>query len=165
MDFGLKDRTALVTGGSRGLGKAICMSLAQEGANIAINYRDNKEKANLLASEIKDRYGVRDISVQGNIGCEDDVKHIFREVLNQFPGMDMLVNNAGICPASMVKDMTLDVWNSVISTNLTGTFLTCREMVNSLIIRGIPEICEIYPPGCIQWVETGKSTTLPVKEE
>ena len=55
MDFGLKDRTALVTGGSRGLGKAICMSLAQEGANIAINYRDNKEKANLLASEIKDR--------------------------------------------------------------------------------------------------------------
>lgn len=158
MDFRLKGRTALVTGGTRGLGKAICMSLAQEGANIAINYKDNIEKANLLASEIKDRYGVSAITVQGNIGCEEDVKHIFTEVLDQFPGMDILVNNAGICPVSMVKDMTLEEWNSVIRTNLTGTFLTCREMVNLLIIRGIPgNIVNISSQAAYNGSKTGKS--------
>lgn len=121
MDLGLKGRTALVTGGSRGLGKAICMYLAQEGANIAINFKNNIEKANLLVSEIQDRYGVNAITVQGSIYCEDDVKRIFREITDQFPGMDILVNNAGICPVSMVKDMTLEEWESVIQTNLTGT--------------------------------------------
>ena len=158
MDLGLKGRTALVTGGSRGLGKAICMSLAQEGANIAINYKNNMEKANLLASAIKDIYGVSAITVQGNIDCEEDVKNIFREVSDQFPGLDILVNNAGICPVSMVRDMTLEEWDSVIRTNLTGTFLTCREMVNSLIIRGMPgNIVNIASQAAYNGSKTGKT--------
>ncbi len=158
MDLGLKGRTALVTGGSRGLGKAICMYLAQEGANIAINFKNNIEKANLLVSEIQDRYGVNAITVQGSIYCEDDVKRIFREVTDQFPGMDILVNNAGICPVSMVKDMTLEEWESVIQTNLTGTFLTCREMVNSLIIRDMPgNIVNIASQAAFNGSKTGKS--------
>ena len=140
MDFGLKGRTALVTGGSRGLGNAICMSLAQEGANIAINYKNNMEKANLLASEIKDRYGVSAITVQGNIDCEEDVKHIFREVSDQFSSLDILVNNAGICPVSMVKDMTLEEWNN----NQGNT----------------RKYCEYSLPGCIQWVENRKVPLL-----
>ena len=158
MDLGLKGRTALITGGSRGLGKAICMYLAQEGANIAINFKNNIEKANLLASEIQDRYGVSAITVQGSIYCEEDVKRIFREVTDKFPGMDILVNNAGICPVTMVKDMTLEEWDSVIQTNLTGTFLTCREMVNSLIIRDMPgNIVNIASQAAFNGSKTGKS--------
>ncbi|NLE25658.1 MAG: 3-oxoacyl-ACP reductase FabG [Clostridiaceae bacterium] len=158
MDLGLKGRTALITGGSRGLGKAICMYLAQEGANIAINFKNNIEKANLLASEIQDRYGVSAITVQGSIYCEEDVKRIFREVTDKFPGMDILVNNAGICPVTMVKDMTLEEWDSVIQTNLTGTFLTCREMVNSLILRGMPgHIVNIASQAAFNGSRTGKS--------
>ena len=158
MDFGLKGRTALVTGGSRGLGSAICISLASEGANIVIIYKNNTDKAILLASEIKDRYGVGAITVQGNIDCEEDVKHIFEEVSDQFPALDILVNNAGICPVSMVKDMTLEEWDSVIRTNLTGTFLTCREMVNLLIKRGMPgNIVNIASQAAYNGSKTGKS--------
>lgn len=158
MDFGLKGKVALVTGGYRGLGRAICLNLASEGASIAINYRKDLDKANLLALEIKERYGSCAIPVQGDITCEEDVKRIFNEVTEQLPGLDILVNNSGICPVSMVKDMTLEEWENVIRTNLTGTFLTCREMVNLLLKRGIPgNIVNIASQSAYNGSKTGKS--------
>ena len=158
MDLALKGRSALVTGGYRGLGRAICLCLASEGTNIAVNYRNNAENAALLASEIKDRYGVSAIPVQGDITCEEEVKRIFREVEEQLAGFDILVNNSGICPVSMVKDMTLEEWETVIRTNLTGTFLTCREMVNSLLKKGSPgSIVNIASQAAFNGSKTGKS--------
>lgn len=158
MDFGLKDKVALVTGGSHGLGKAICLNLAQEGTDIAINYRKDPEKARLLAQEIKEKYGVKAICVKGDVASEEDVKQIFGEIIIQLGRIDILVNNSGICPISMVKDMSLSEWESVISTNMTGTFLTSREIINLLITQNKPgKIVNIASQSAFNGSKTGKS--------
>lgn len=158
MDLNLKDKIALVTGGTRGLGKAICLNLASEGATIVVNYRHDLAKAKDLIAEIKDKYNVKAIFVKGDITIEADVKRIFQEILSEFPKIDILVNNSGICPISMVKDMSLDEWESVIKTNLTGTFLTSREMVNILLDQKQPgKIVNIASSAAFIGSKNGKS--------
>lgn len=158
MDLSLKNKIALVTGGSHGLGKAICLSLASEGADVAVNYRKSSGQANALVEEIIQRYGVHAIAVQGDVTSEEDVKRIFSETLGKLSGLDILVNNSGICPTSMVKDMSLEEWESVIRTNLTGTFLTCREMINILLSQGRKgNIINIASQSAYNGSKTGKS--------
>jgi 3-oxoacyl-[acyl-carrier protein] reductase len=158
MDLHLKDKVALVTGGSHGLGRAICLNLAAEGATVAVNYRSDAGKALALAAEIAEKYGTQVMSVHGDVTCEADVKRIFAEVAGRFSRVDILVNNSGICPVAMVKDMSLKEWEEVIRTNLTGTFLTCREMVNSLIRSGLPgKIVNIASQSAFNGSKTGKS--------
>jgi 3-oxoacyl-[acyl-carrier protein] reductase len=158
MDLGLKNKVALITGGSHGLGRAICLNLASEGAAVVINYRREPEKAIALADEIKEKYGVAAITVKGDVTSEKDVKSIFCEILNQWSGIDILVNNSGICPVTMVKDMPLAEWEDVIRTNLTGTFLTCREMVNTLIMLNRPgKIINIASQSAFNGSKTGKT--------
>ena len=158
MDLNLNNKIALVTGGSRGLGKAICLNLASHGATVAVNYRQDPAKAKDLITEIKEKYNVKVISVKGDITVEEDVKSIFQEILKEFSKIDILVNNSGICPISMVKDMSLTEWESVIRTNLTGTFLTCREMVNILISQKKPgKIVNIASASAFTGSKNGKS--------
>lgn len=158
MEFALKGKAALVTGGAQGLGRAICLTLAREGADIAVNFRRNEQKAKELSDEITEKYGVRVIPVKGDITRETDVIRIFEEVTNKFSRLDILVNNSGICPVSMVKDMSLEEWENVIRTNLTGTFLTCREMVNILIKQNRPgRIVNIASQSAFNGSKTGKS--------
>lgn len=158
MDLGLKDKVALVTGGSHGFGKAICFNLASEGVIVAINYRRDPQKVNSVIKEIKGKFGVEAIAVKGDITKEEDVKRIFCEVVSKLSKVDILVNNAGICPVSMVKDMSLEEWESVIKTNLTGTFLACREMVNTLINKSMPgKIVNIASQAAFNGSRTGKS--------
>lgn len=158
MDFKLSNKVALITGGARGLGKAICQNLAAEGSDIAINYRKGPEGAWLLAEELKEKYGVKAICVKGDVTSEEDVKRIFREILSQLGRIDILVNNSGICPVSMVKDMDSAEWNSVLSTNLTGAFLTSREMINILIAHNkCGRIVNIASQSAFNGSKTGKS--------
>lgn len=158
MNLNLNGKVALVTGGARGLGKAICLQLASEGVLVAVNYRNNPERASDVAKEIHEAYRTRAITVKGDITVEEDVVTIFREVLNEFGTIDILVNNSGVCPISLVKDMTLDEWQRVITTNLTGTFLTCREMVNILLDRDKPgKIVNIASSAAFIGSKTGKS--------
>jgi 3-oxoacyl-[acyl-carrier protein] reductase len=133
VDLNLGNKIALVTGGYRGLGKAICLNLAREGADVVINYRKDPKSANDLVSEINEKYGRNAVAIKADITNEDDVKKLFAGILEKYSALDILVNNSGICPVSMVKDMSLEEWESVIKTNLTGTFLTSREMINYLI--------------------------------
>lgn len=133
MELDLKGKTSFVTGGTRGLGRAICFALAGEGVNLAVNYRNDKHVAELLTAELIEKFGVKAITVFGDVSSEDQVCRMFDEAASHFAKIDILVNNAGICPVNMIKDMSLEEWDRVISTNLTGTFLTCREMVNRLI--------------------------------
>jgi len=158
MDLGLKGKVALVTGGSHGLGRAICLNLAAEGANVAVNYRKDPEKARALVDEIGKMYGTAAIAVRGDITAEADVKRIFREVIDRLSGIDILVNNSGVCPISLVKDMSLEEWEGVIKTNLTGVFLTSREMVNALIGMNKPgKIVNIASQAAFNGSKTGKS--------
>jgi len=145
MDLNLEDKVAIVTGGSRGLGRAVCLALAAEGARVAIHYYRNVEKghdfvheANEAAREIETRYGRGSLCVGGDMTSEADIKDIFRRTLEEFGKIDILVNNVGIWPTSYVKDMSEEEWSMTLRVNLTGSFIACREMVNYLLSAGRP---------------------------
>lgn len=138
MDLNLKDKVALVTGGSRGLGRGICLSLAGEGVSVAVNYRRSKDKADAVVEEIKSAHGVDALAVCGDVAKEADILEIFRRVEEHFSQIDILVNNAALCPTCKVKDMTVEEWSRTIDVNLTGTFLASREFVKRLIAAGRP---------------------------
>jgi len=143
MDLNLRDKVALVTGGSRGLGRAICMALAAEGAKVAINYYKNtKEKVDLLgeavavADEIRETCGVEALPVPGNVGAADEVAAMFDTAEASLGPIDVLVNNAGVWPTAYVADMSEEEWNATMQVNLTGAFLTCREAVRRWLAAG-----------------------------
>ena len=136
MDLKLNHKVALVTGGSRGLGRAICLGLAAEGAKVAVNYRRNADKAEAVVREIGSIYGTEALAVKGDVSKEGDVQGMFRLTEERFSQLDVLVNNAAVCPTCPVKDTTLDQWADTLQVNLTGTFLACREMVRRLLAAG-----------------------------
>ncbi len=143
MDLHLKNQVALVTGGSRGLGEAICLGLAEEGARVAINYyRDTAKgidlgnEATAVALRIKSQFGLEALTVPGDVSRLDEVLEMFDRTEAALGPIDVLVNNAGIWPTSTVKDMSEDEWHATLEVNLTGPFYTCREAVRRWLDRG-----------------------------
>jgi 3-oxoacyl-[acyl-carrier protein] reductase len=133
MDLHLKNRTALVTGASHGLGAAVCRGLAAEGARIAVNYRRKPEIAQALVEEITATFDVEAVAVEGSVSEKEQVTAIFNTVEERLAPVDVLINNAAICPSSYVKDTSAEDWQATIQTNLSGTFYTCQEMVRRLL--------------------------------
>ena len=133
MDLELSGKTALVTGGARGLGRAICLALAAEGARVAVNYRRDAEAAEAVVEEIQRQYNVEALVVPGDVSRERDVQEMFRQVEDQFSLVEILVNNAAVCPTCPLHELSLAQWEETLAVNLTGTFLTCREMVRRLL--------------------------------
>lgn len=129
MDLGLKEKVAIVTGGARGLGRAICLSLAAEGAHVAVNYRRETAKAEELVQEIAEKYGVKAVAIQADMGEAKGISTLFEATHKALGPVDILVNNAAIWPGSFVREMSLEEWDKTIQVNLTGSFLTCREAV------------------------------------
>lgn len=138
MDLNLKDKVALVTGASHGLGKTTSLLLAAEGAKVVVNYRRNPDKANQVVEEIAAGYGVQALAVLGDVGKEDDVKAMFEKIDETFGRIDILINNAAFCPTGQVAEMTEETWNHTLQVNLTGTFLCSREFVKRLLERNQP---------------------------
>jgi len=138
MDLDLKDKVALVTGASHGLGRATALLLAEEGAKVVVNYRSSAERADEVVGEIKDKYGVEAISIFADMSKEDDIMAMFEEIDEAFGRIDILINNAAYCPICQVADMTEKMWNYTLQVNLTGTFLCCREFVKRLLDGGQP---------------------------
>jgi acetoacetyl-CoA reductase/3-oxoacyl-[acyl-carrier protein] reductase len=114
-------RTALITGGSRGIGRAIAMELAKEGARVAINYASNDAKAKEVADEINGEGGTC-ITVKCNIADAKEARAMVEHVASEFTHLDVLVNNAGITRDSLLPRMTDEQWVEVIHTNLNGCF-------------------------------------------
>jgi len=136
----LKGQSALVTGGSSGIGEAIAHYLAKAGAAVAINYNSSPEPAQKLADTIQTEGG-RAIAVKANVSQEDDVKAMFSQVCQEFDTIDILINNSGIQKDAPFLEMTLEQWNQVIAVNLTGQFLCARAAAQEFLRRGIrPEI-------------------------
>jgi acetoacetyl-CoA reductase len=117
----LEGKTALVTGASRGIGRAIAVELAREGAKVAINYQSNEGKAQEVAVEIS-KLGGTCIQVKANLADPKEARAMVKRVADQFGHLDILVNNAGITRDKMLKKMTDEDWQEVIQTNLNGVF-------------------------------------------
>tara|TARA_A100001037_G_scaffold35203_1_gene27351 strand:+ start:1851 stop:2603 length:753 start_codon:yes stop_codon:yes gene_type:complete len=127
-DLELQGKTALVTGASKGIGKASALKLASMGANVAVNYYSSKNEALDTVKQIKS-LGVDSIATQANVGKLDEVDLMISEVTNKFEKIDILVNNAGIIHDGLLLRMSDDAWANVIDTNLNGTFYCSRAAI------------------------------------
>jgi len=126
----LKGMHILVTGGSRGIGAAIAHEAANRGARVAITYNSNRESAE---KAVRDFSGEGHLVVSMNISNEDSVKKGISEVMEHFPTLDGLVNNAGVTKDQLILRMKADDFDSVINTNLRGSFLCTREAVKLML--------------------------------
>ncbi|GAA0238317.1 SDR family NAD(P)-dependent oxidoreductase [Haladaptatus pallidirubidus] len=130
--FKLDDRTAVVTGGNRGIGRAIANALAEAGADIVIANR-NPESGEATADEIASATGVGTFAVECDVTDEDATTAMVEQTVERFGGVDVLVNNAGIVVHEAMETMTLEEWYAVIETNLTGAFLCSRAAGREMI--------------------------------
>lgn len=119
------EKTALVTGASRGIGRAIALALAKEGYAVAVNYAGSREAAKAVRDEIT-AAGGRAFILQGDVSSAEDVDRIFKTVKEEFGFLDVLVNNAGITRDSLLVRMKENQWDEVIDTDLKSNFLTVK---------------------------------------
>jgi len=117
----LKGKTAIVTGGSLGIGSAIAVVLGREGANVALNYRKHSEEAERVAGEVE-AAGGKGIAVQADVSSFDDAQAMVAKVREVFGGLDILVNNAGVNRDRTIWKMSEEEWDTVIAINLKGYF-------------------------------------------
>lgn len=131
--FDLSGRTALVTGGSRGLGRAIALAFARQGADVAVNYRGNEDAAEAVATEIRG-LGRRAVTIQGDTsGGRDACEAIVAAAIDGLGSVHVLVNNAGITRDNLLMRMDADEWDSVIGTNLAGPFWMTRAVARPMV--------------------------------
>ncbi len=132
MSTGLAGRTALVTGAGRGIGRAIALALANNGADVACNYSTSAEAATLLCQQIEG-LGVRAAAVQGDVARIEEVERLVAQVLDRFTRIDILVNNAGIARDRLLLRMQDADWDAVLNTNLRGAFLCTRAVLRGMV--------------------------------
>ena len=132
----LKGQTALVTGASSGIGKAVAIALGQAGADVVVNYVGATAAADEVAAAVADS-GVRALAIRADVSQESEVEPMFAKMFKEFGTIDILVNNAGLQKDAPLDEMTLAQWNTVISVNLTGQFLCAREAVREFKRRGV----------------------------
>jgi len=140
----VNDRVALVTGGTRGIGAAICHQLAAGGADVAAGYWRGQEGAEKFAASMAAEYPGRRITVHhGNIGEASDCRRVLNEVIDQHGRLDVLVNNAGITIDRTVAKMTDEDWQKVIAVNLSGAFFMAQAALEHMLERGTGRIISV----------------------
>jgi 3-oxoacyl-[acyl-carrier protein] reductase len=131
MAVDLKDRTAVVTGSSKGIGYAIAESLARAGANVVVSAR-NAAEVDEAARRLNGLGAGRVIGIPADVGRHDDVRRLIGGTVEAFGGLDILVNNAGIGRFGTVDEVTPEAWDQLIATNLSGVYYCCHEAVAHL---------------------------------
>jgi len=142
MDLKIKDKVAIVTGSSSGVGKAIAFALAGEGAKVVINYLKNQSKgldfvndANAVVAEIKQRFGTAAVAIPADLAYEDQIIAMFDQAEEQLGPVDILVNNAAYLPKGPLTGYSVEEWNYTFQVNVTGSFVACRELIKRLRAR------------------------------
>jgi acetoacetyl-CoA reductase/3-oxoacyl-[acyl-carrier protein] reductase len=138
----LHGRVAFVTGGTRGIGAAICRSLAEQGAAVAAGYSRDREGAEAFIDKLRDE-GLKGSIHQGNVGSGEDCRRTVGEVIEQHGRLDILVNNAGITIDKTVLKMTDEDWYRVLAVNLSGAFFMSQAVLPHMIERGSGRIVNI----------------------
>jgi 3-oxoacyl-[acyl-carrier protein] reductase len=123
----LSGKSAIVTGASRGIGRATALRLAEAGANVAVNYLQNKNAAEEVAEECR-KFGVKAITVQADVANFADAQRLTETAVAEFGTVDILVANAGIWEGSPIEEMPEEIWDKVIDANLKGTFTVCKTV-------------------------------------
>ena len=128
----LNGLTALVTGGSRGIGRSVCLELGLAKANVVVNYNRNKEAADTTVQEIIS-LGGQAIAVEGNVADSGDVQDLIKTVQEHFNGLDILINNAGITRDTLLLRMSEEDWDTVHQTNLLGAYLVTKAALRPIL--------------------------------
>ena len=139
--FDLTGRVAIVSGGSMGLGRQMAEGLAEMGANLVLCAR-KKERCEEVAEGLRSR-GVRTLALGCDVRVRAAIQEVVDEALAKFGRIDILVNNAGVSWGASVEEMTLEQWDRVLSTNLTGTFLFCQAVGKTMVAQGSGKIINI----------------------
>lgn len=135
-------KTVLVTGASRGIGKAIAVKFAKKGYNVAINCLRREEELSRTKAEIE-AYNVNCLSFLGDIGEQEQCEALFKQIKKQYGGLDVLVNNAGISYIGLLQDMKPADWDLMIRTNLTSVFHCCKLAIPQMLEKGQGKIVNI----------------------
>ena len=134
----LNNQVAIVTGASSGIGTGVAVALAEAGATVVVNYHSDAEEAEQVVSHIKEKGG-KAVAIKADVSKEDQVQEMFRQTIEQFGTLHILVANSGIQQDATLVDMTLEQWQKVIDVNLTGQFLCAREAAREFIKRGVQQ--------------------------
>jgi 3-oxoacyl-[acyl-carrier protein] reductase len=130
----LRETVALITGGNTGIGRAVALAYAQEGADVAIGYVEREDEARALVEEVE-RRGRRALAVRADVTVEAEVQGLVRGVVERLGRIDVLVNNAGIQRPQAITEMTVADWDRMIGVHMRGAFLCCREVAAHMIPR------------------------------
>ncbi len=128
----LRGKTAIITGGSRGIGRACCLAFAREGANVVFTYNKSQDQAKQVAQEIE-RSGAKVLSFQADVKDYSQCRKVVEETLKTFAKLDVVLNNAGIIRDKALMMMTHEDWKDVLDTNLGGTFNMTRAAITTLL--------------------------------
>ena len=137
------NKTALITGASRGIGNAIATRLAKEGYSLVINCCHSEDSLLQFKKELENTYHISVIASVGNIGDYNYVCQLFEEISKHFEGIDILVNNAGISHIGLLHDMSFDEWQNLINTNLSSAFYTAKQAIPYMLSQKRGKIINI----------------------
>ena len=149
MQLHLNGKLALVTGGSRGIGREISLLLAQAGAEVIINYRQSKDKAESLLEEITGQGGKAEL-FQADVSKPEDIQRLFEHIRGKFNRLDILVNNAGMIKDNLLLSTELSDWDKVLDLNLRGAFLCTRYAAEMMLPNHSGKIINISSTGAIK---------------
>jgi 3-oxoacyl-[acyl-carrier protein] reductase len=142
----MTEKVAVVTGGSRGLGAAICRALAASGVVVALNYRENERAARQTAQEIE-TMGCRVAVFRADVAVEADVRNLMEAAASSFGGIHILVNNAGVNSDHLVEEMDVAEWDRIMASNLRGAFLCCKHVIPAMRKAGFGRIINLSSQG------------------
>ena len=128
-----KNKNALITGASKGIGRAISIELAKQGVNVAINYNKSQKEAEEISNELINEYNVKSIILKGDVSNKNDCSLIVRESIATFGNLDILVNNAGIIDDNLLIRMSDEAWDRVLRTNLDSIFYCSKPAIKSML--------------------------------
>jgi 3-oxoacyl-[acyl-carrier protein] reductase len=146
MEF--KDRRVIITGGTKGLGKAMALAFAQEGAWVAVNYHADEASAVQTEKELKD-LGSKYLLIKADVGRHDQVADMFSLVLNSWEYVDVLINNAGVIKDKMLLFLDEEDWDRVLEVNLKAAYLCSKAILKSMIGRRYGRIINMTSPSAL----------------
>jgi len=138
----LEGKAAVVTGGGRGIGRAICLAYAKEGADVVVNYASKDQPAQEVV-EMVNKMGKKAIAIKGNVAAKADAEKIIQTAIDNFGKIDILVNNAGVSKPNMLYKMTEEQWNEVIDIQLKGPFLCIQAAAKYMMERKSGKIINV----------------------